>query len=108
MAEHSFESLSSQNVTQLREIAGGVDHEAVAGYSTMHKEHLVEALCKAFGIEARPQHMIVGIDKATVKKQIRALKAKRAAALEAGDKKQLQFTRRRIHELKRKIHRAMV
>jgi len=51
---------------------------------------------------------VVGINKAKVKSQIRALRAKRDAAIEAGDRKQLKFVRRRIHALKRKIHKATV
>lgn len=39
-------------VVDLREIAKGQDHTALRGYSTMHKEELVKALCEAFGIEA--------------------------------------------------------
>ena len=81
---------------------------AVAGYSTMHKEHIVKALCTAYGIEAHAHHEVVGINKAKVKQRIRALKAKREAALEAGDHKQLKFVRRKIHSLKRKIHKATV
>lgn len=105
---HTFEELRAMNVAQLREIAKGIEHDAVHGHSTMHKDHLVEALCEAFGIEARVHHEVVGINKSKVKTKIRALKAKRDAALETGDGKQLKFARRRIHELKRQIHRATV
>lgn len=105
---HTFEELSVMNVTQLRELAGEIEHDAVAGYSTMHKEHLVPALCTAYGIDAHVHYEVVGINKAKVKAQIKTLKAKRDAALEAGDGKQLRFVRRRIHSLKRKIHKATV
>jgi DNA-binding IclR family transcriptional regulator len=105
MAEHTFEELSKKNVTQLREIAEGVQHEAVQGYKTMHKEDLVRALCTAFGVEARAKKQVVGIDKAGVKGQIKELKAKRAKALEAHDHAELKKVRRKIHRLKRKMRK---
>ncbi|MFH1277987.1 MAG: hypothetical protein ABIK65_06390 [Candidatus Eisenbacteria bacterium] len=105
---HTFEELREMNVAELREIAKGVDHDAVHGHSTMHKDNLIKALCEAFGIEARPHHQVVGINKTKVRARIKALKKKRDEALAAGDSKQVKFVRRRIHELKRRIHRATV
>jgi hypothetical protein len=106
--EHTFESLSKLNVTQLREIADGVDHDAVQGHMTMHKDHLIHALCTALGIDAHVHHEVKGLNKAKVKAQIKALKGKRDAAIEARDHAQVKFARRRIHALKRKIHRATI
>ena len=105
---HTFEELSGMNVNQLREIAQGIEHEAVQGSPTMHKEELVQAICQALGIEARVQHKVVGINKADIKKEISKLKAQRDEALAARDHKQLKTTRRKIHRLKRKIHKATV
>ncbi|MFQ5328827.1 MAG: hypothetical protein ACE5D4_02430 [Thermodesulfobacteriota bacterium] len=105
---HTYEELKKQTVAQLRELAKGSDHEAIHGYSTMHKEDLVVALCKAFGIEAHEHHEVVGVDKAKVRAQIAKLKEKRAAAIEAHDSKQLKFVRRNIHALKHKLRKAMV
>jgi hypothetical protein len=34
---HTYEELSAMTVSRLREIAQGIDHEAVKGFSTMHK-----------------------------------------------------------------------
>lgn len=107
MAEHTFEELSNKNVAQLRQLAEGVQHEAVQGYKTMHKEDLVKALCAAFGIEARVKKQVVGIDKATVKGQIKELKIKRAQALEVHDHAELKKVRRKIHRLKRKMRKSM-
>lgn len=105
---HTYEELKHTRVVDLREIAKGLEHEAVKGYSTMHKEELVQALCTALEIEAHAHHEVVGIDKASVKARIRALKAQRDEALEAKDRVTLKRIRRKIHRLKRRIHRATV
>lgn len=105
---HTYEELKHTRVVDLREIAKGIDHEAVQGYSTMHKEELVQALCTALDIEAHAHHEVVGIDKSSVKARIRALKSQREEALEAKDRVLVKRIRRRIHRLKRRIHRATV
>ena len=66
---HTFEELKHTRVADLREIAKDVDHDALRGYSTMHKEELVQALCTALGIEAHVHHEVVGIDKAAVERK---------------------------------------
>lgn len=106
--EHDYDSLHAMNVAQLREVASTIDHEAVHGFTTMHKEHLVPAICKALGIEAHEHHDVVGIDKEAVKARIRTLKKERDEAEAAGDKARLKLTRRRIRGLKRKIRKATV
>lgn len=95
-------------VVQLRDVAKETDHEAVSGYSTMHKEQLLTALCTALGVEAHVHHEVVGIDKAAVKGQIKALKQDRDKALAAGDRQELKSLRRQIHRLKRSLRRATV
>lgn len=106
--EHTYEELKKKTVAQLREIAAGVEHEAVGGYTQLNKEHLLVALCKALGIDTHRHHEVVGIDKAGIKVQIRALKKKRDQALVAHDKTQHKFLLRQIHRLKRRIHKATV
>ena len=106
--DYTYEELSQKNVKQLREIAEGVVHEAVHGFKTMHQEQLVEALCKAFGIEAREERKVVGINKGEIKARIKKLKADRDKALEGHNHKQLKLVRRKIHGLKRKIRKATV
>ncbi len=108
MAEYTYEDLSGKTVAQLREIAEGVEHEAVQGYKTMHKEDLVKALCTAFGIEARAGRKVVGIDRKAIKGQIKELKAKREKALEGHDHQALKRIRRQIHRLKRKMRKATI
>ncbi len=106
--EYSWEVLHKKTVSELRDIAQGIEHDALQGYSTMHKEQLVPAVCEALGIEAHAHHEVVGINKGQVKDKIKALKVERQAALEAGDHAQLKLLRRRIKSLKRKIRRATV
>ena len=106
--EYTYEDLENKTVAQLREIAEPMDHEAVHGYKTMHKEHLVKALCTALGIEPRAARKVVGINKSEIRAQIRKLKGRRDKALEAHDHKELKLVRRKIHRLKLKIRRAVV
>ena len=106
--EHTFDELNNMKVADLRTIAEGIEHDAVHGYTTMHKDHLLKALCTALGIETHEHHDIVGIDKRALKLQIRELKAKRDAALEAHDHAELKLVRRKLHRLKRRLRAATV
>jgi len=105
---HTFEELKKKKVDELREIAKGIEHEAVQGYTQLNKEHLLPAICKALGIEMHAHHEVVGIDKAGLKKRLHQLKAERDKALEAHDGKQLKQLRRQMHHLKRRIRAATV
>ena len=105
--EYTFEQLKHKTVVELREIAQGIEHEAVQGYTQLNKEHLIVAISKALGIK-HEHHDVVGVDKASIKARIRELKKKREEALAAHDHAQLKVVRRTIHRLKRQIHRATV
>lgn len=105
--ELTYEQLKHQTVAELRELAKGIEHEAVQGYTQMNKEHLITAISKALGIQ-HEHHAVVGVDKASIKARIRQLKTQRAAAIEAHDRAQLKVVRRTIHRLKRRIHKATV
>ena len=105
---HTYEELKTKNVAQLREIAAGIDHEAVKGYTQLNKEHLLAAICTALGIDMHEHHQVKGINKADIKAKIRELKKKRDEALSAHDHAQLKQVRRHIHRLKREIHKATV
>jgi hypothetical protein len=105
---HTYEELHSKTVAQLREIAKGIEHDAVRGYTTMHKHELLPALCQALGIEAHEHHDVVGLNKRKIKAQIRDLKVRRDAVLESGDPVALKEIRTKIKRLKRKIRRATV
>lgn len=105
--ELTYEQLRHKNLAELRDMAKGIEHEAVQGYTQMNKEHLVVAIAKALGIQ-HEHHSAVGIDKATIKSRIRELKTQREAAIAAHDHAQLKVVRRTIHSLKRQIHKATV
>ena len=105
---HTFQELKGKTVAQLREIASGIEHEAVQGHSQMNKEHLLSALCKALGIEMHAHHEVKGINKTEMKVKIQELKKKRDEAEAAHDHPQLKAVRRDIHHLKRALRRAMV
>ena len=106
--EHTYDELHKKTLAQLREIAQGIEHPAVQGYTQLHKQDLLTALCTALGVEMHVHHEVVGINKAAVKAQIRQLRKERDAALVDHDHARLKRIRRRIHRLKRKIHRATV
>jgi hypothetical protein len=105
--ELTYEQLRHKTVAELRDIAKGIEHEAVQGYTQLNKDHLVVALAKALGIQ-HEHHEVIGVDKTSIKARIRELKVKRAEALEAHDHAQLKTVRRTIHRLKRQIHKATV
>ena len=105
--EITFEQLRHKTVAELREMAKGIEHEAVQGYTQLNKEHLLVALSKALGIQ-HEHHDVVGVDKASIKSRIRELKKKRDEAIEAHDHAQLKIVRRSMHRLKRQIHKATV
>jgi Rho termination factor, N-terminal domain len=104
---YTYEELKHKTVVDLREIAKGIEHEAVQGYTQLNKEHLIVAISKALGIQHQ-HHDVVGVDKAAIKARIRELKKKREEALSAHDHAQLKVVRRTIHRLKRRIHKATV
>jgi hypothetical protein len=105
---YTFHELKEKNLVQLREMAAGIQHEALQGYTQLNKEHLLVQLCRALNIDTHEHHKVVGIEKTTVKKQIRELKSKRDEALVAHDSQKLKEIRRKIHGLKRQIHRATI
>lgn len=105
---YTYEQLHLMTVAQLREIANGIEHEAVKGFSTMHKDKLVPALCTALGIEAHVHHHVVGVNKTEMKAKIRSLKAEKSVALKAGDRKRFKEILHEIHRSKRKLRKATV
>ena len=107
---HTYEELKTKTVDDLREIAKGLEHEAVKGYTQMNKEHLLPALCKALGIDyhKHPHHAAVGIDKTKLKARMHALKAEKQKTMGAADRKKLKALRREYHRLNRKIRGATV
>jgi hypothetical protein len=105
---HTFEELRKKTVAELREIAKGIDHEALKGHTQMHKADLLKALCTALQIETHGHHDVAGINKTDVKSKIKEFKKKRDEALVAHDHVQLKAARREMHRLKRMIRRSAV
>jgi len=105
---YTFKELKHKTVAELKEIAAGIEHEAVKGYTQLNKEHLLKALCEALGIDAHEHHVAKGIDKTRIKAKIKELKKQRDQAMEARNRRELKAVRRRIKNLKKKLRRAMV
>ena len=103
---HSYEEFKHSTVAHLREIAKGIEHEALKGYTQLNKDHLITALCKALNIATHAHHEAHGIDKAKFKTQLKELKKERAAALAAHDHEKLKVIRRTRHSLMHRIRRA--
>jgi hypothetical protein len=100
--------LRGKNITELRDIAKGIQHEAVKGYTQLNKEHLIVALCTALDIPMHEHHDVVGIDKSAIKAKMRALKATVPATIEGGDHARLKALRRQIHGLNRQIRQHQI
>ncbi len=105
---YTHTELKHKTLAELRDIAKDIEHEAVQGYTQLNKEHLIVAICKALNIEIHTHHEVVGIDKASIKSRIKELKVRRTSVIAEHDHKQLKAVRRRIHRLKRQIHKATV
>ena len=105
---YTYHELKEKTVADLREIAKGIEHEAVEGATQMNKDHLLKALCTALGIDMHEHHEVVGVDKAAIKVKIRDLRKKRDEILASQDRSQLHGVLRQIHSLKRTIRRATV
>jgi len=101
-----YHELHKMTIAQLRETAKGI--EGLTGYTQMRKDQLLKAICQHLNIEMHEHHEVVGVDKQSIKAKIRELKAQRAEALVNGDVEARRRTRRRIHQLKRKMRRATV
>ena len=99
----TYHDLKDMTVGQLRDIAKGIQNDAVSGYSQMNKDRLLPALCRALKIDMAEHHVAMGIDKPAIKRKMRELKAQRASALEAHDAETLKSVRRRLHALNREI-----
>lgn len=108
MAEHTYEELKHKTVAQLREIAAGIERDAVKWYTKLNKEHLIMAICKALGIDTFTHHHAVEINASELKAKIKDLKKLRDKALAVHHQKRLKEARRAIHSLKVELHRASV
>jgi hypothetical protein len=106
-------SLDKMTVKELRDVAKGLGAEGVSG---MKKEKLLDFIrkAKAFPKEGPPPQKVVKKAKKKkeltvkeLKKRIMAIKAKRAEALEKGDRRMATIYKRQINRLKKKTRRAV-
>jgi hypothetical protein len=106
--QYTFDQLKGLTVAQLREIAAGIEHEAVKGYTQLNKEHLLAAICTALTIDTHVRHKskVAGRTKAEIKAHMKELKHKRDDALEAHDHAALKAVRRQLHELRHSMRKA--
>lgn len=100
---YTFHELKEKNIHELREIAKGIQHDAVQGYTQLNKDHLLVAIAKALNLSTHEHHAVGGFDKSGIKAQMRELKKQRDAAIEAGDAERLHSIRRRIHALNHQV-----
>jgi len=105
---YTFKELKHMKVAELRDIAKGMEHEAVQGYTQLNKDHLLEALCTALQIDMHEHHVAVGIDKTGIKQKIKKLKAKRDRAILDKDHKAMLKARQEIKALKTQLRKAIV
>ena len=106
--EYTYEELKKKTVADLRKIAKEIEHEALQGYTQLNKEHLLGALCRAYGLDMHAQHHVIGIDKSKIKSQIKELKKQRDEAIAAKNKIELIKARKKIRRLKTELRKAMV
>ena len=104
---HTYEDLKKKTVAELRDIAAGIQHDAVQGHTQMHKADLLVAICKALNLDMHEHHVAKIVEKAAIKAQIRETKKNRDEALAAHDHALLKRTRRDIHRLKRQLRKAI-
>jgi hypothetical protein len=96
---HTYEELKKKTVAELRELAKGMEHEAVQGYTQMNKDHLLPALCKAMGIDAHEHHAAIAAEKGAIKAKMREIKTACDRARDEGDHDELHRLRRQYHTL---------
>jgi len=104
----TYEDLKKKTIAELRDMAKGLTHDAVQGYTQMNKEHLLPALCKALGIDHAHHHVEAGFDKSKIKTRMKALRAERDGALKVHDSAKLRVIRTELHALNHRIRVRMV
>jgi|WetSurMetagenome_2_1015567.scaffolds.fasta_scaffold06454_4 hypothetical protein len=105
---YTHHELKEKTLAELKEIAAGIDDEAVKGYSQMNKEHLVKQLCAVLKIDIHDHHTAKIPEKTSFKAQIKALKQERDKLAGTQDRKRLGEIREQIGRLKHKLRKAAV
>jgi predicted transcriptional regulator len=104
---YTLKGLKAKTAAQLKEIAAGIQHDAVKGYTQMNKDHLIKSICTALNIHMHEHVEVEGLDRSTLKSKIRALKKERDQALKAQDHGKLKTVRHDIKEFKKKLRKAV-
>jgi hypothetical protein len=101
-----YHDLQKTRVGDLREMMK--EHlPDVQGVIGLKKEEIVDMLAEKLGIEKPHKHVAAGLGKRKIRAEIKELKVKRQAALEAKDGAELKKYRRLIHRRKRRLRRMM-
>ena len=101
-----YHDLQKTRVADLRDLMK--EHlPDVKGLTGLKKDELIEQLAAKLGIEKPHKHVATGLGKRAIKAEIRDLKVKRQAALEAKEYDELKKFRRQIHRRKRRLRRMM-
>jgi len=101
--EGAEKPLEKMTVKELREIALAIPD--LTGVHGMNKQDLLSAVKAHRGIaEEKPKKASRSVR--DMKKQIQVLKAKKTAAAEEKDRKQVEILRRQISRLKKKTRRS--
>ncbi len=103
---YTYEELSKKTVAQLRELASGIEHEALQGYTQLHKADLLSKLSEALDVPMHAQHEATEVNKGQIKSQIRKLKAERDQALDSKNSQKLREVRAELKLLKRRLRKA--
>jgi hypothetical protein len=101
-------TLKHKTVARLREIAAGIEHDAVKGRTRLNRGRLITAICKALNVETFRRNHAEGADASVMKSRIKELKKQRDGALSTHDHARLKAVRREIRSLKVKLRRASV
>ena len=101
--EQKEKPLEKMTVTDLRAMAKEMPE--ITGVHGMNKAELVAAIKDVKGIKDETVKMASSPNR-DLKKEIRDLKAKREAALEAQDRKLAKICKRKISRLKKKTRKA--
>lgn len=96
--------LEHKTVKDLRDMAK--EYDDIEGTSGMKKDDLLEVLCTKLGID-RHAKVPEGIGRRKLRQEIRELRQKRDAALEARDSSTLAAVRGAIKSKKRRIRRQI-
>jgi cell division protein FtsX len=96
--------LEKMTAPELKEIAGKIP--GVTGVTAMKKEQLIALIREYRGISDEDAKKAESSRIGTLKKKIIDLKAAKAAAQEAKDKKEVDILRRRINRLKKMTRRT--